>query len=181
MALNITKSSESGFPDVYEADALDLQLKIKAVYEYGGPFSLNLTIAPTPVQGSAASTVTTTLISFTSTLDGTNVVQNGGNSFTLSGSAVNVFNDAYYQFIMPDKTLKILKADTTEEYLSLIRWEPPSVKMLTATHSITYLVTPIGVSEDLPYTTTSTFTQDVFWQWRIAIAQFRTVLAKGTI
>jgi hypothetical protein len=82
---------------------------------------------------------------------------------------------------MHDKTLKILKADTTEKYLSLIRWEPPSIKMLTATHSITYLVTPSALDGDLPYTTTSTFTQDVFWQWRTAIAQFGTVLAKGTI
>jgi len=181
LALSIAKSSESGFPDVYEADSSDTQLKIKAVYEGGGPFSVNLTFAPVPVQGSSSSTVTTTLISFTSTLDGTSVVQNGSNSFTLSGAAANVFTDAYYQFIMPDKTLKILKADTTEKYLSLIRWEPPSIKILTATHSITYLVTPSALGEDLPYTTTSIFTQDVFWQWRTAIAQFGTVLAKGTI
>jgi len=175
LALSITKSSESGFPDVYEADPAELQLKIKAVYEYGGPFSVNLIFVNTPA-------VSVQLISFTSTLNGTNVVQSGVNSFTLSGSAINLFNDAYYQFIMPDKTLKILKADTTETYLSLIKWEPPSVKMLTATHSITYLVTPLVPSaEELPYTTTSTFTQDIFWQWRIAIAQFRTVLAKGTI
>lgn len=172
--ITISKSNEVGFPDVYEADISDTPLKIKAIYEGGGQFSVDLIFTASP-------SATIQLTSFTSTLNSANVTQSGSNALTLSGSAINIFTDAYYQFIMPDKTLKILKADTTEQYLSLIKWEPPSTKMTTVTHSITYLVTPVSSVIDIPYTATSTFTQDIFWQWRTAIAQFRTVLSKGTI
>lgn len=175
MALSITKSNEVGFPDVYEYNDVITPYTIKSVYEGGGVFSVDITFS-----GISPAVTTVSLISFESTLEGTNVTQVTPDTFRLSGNALNVFTDAYYQFIMPDKTLKILRADTTEEYLSLVRWEPPSVKIFNAVHSITYLVTTTDLIE-LGGITTSVFNQDVFWQWRYALQQFSDLLAKGTI
>lgn len=175
MALNITQSNESGFSDVYEYSEIVTPYTIKAVYEGGGEFSVDITFS-----GESPTVTTVSLVSFTSTLEGTTLSEVVPNTFRLSGNALNVFTDAYYQFIMPDKTLKILKADTTEEYLSLIKWEPPSVKIFNAVHSITYLVTSTDVNE-FSGITTSVFDQDVFWQWRYALQQFNLVLSKGTI
>ena len=175
MALSITQSNESGFTDVYEYNEVITPYTIKAVYEGGGAFSVDITFSAT-----SPSVATVSLISFQSTLEGTTVTQISPNTLRLSGNALNVFTDAYYQFIMPDKTLKILKADTTEKYLSLIKWEPPSTKILNATHSITYSVTSTDISE-LGGITTSVFDQDVFWQWRYALQQFGDLLSKGTI
>ena len=175
MALNVTQSNESGFTDVYEYSEIITPYTIKAVYEGGGEFSVDITFS-----GVSPAVATVELVSFQSTLEGTTLSQVAPNTFRLSGNALNVFTDAYYQFIMPDKTLKILKADTTEEYLSLIKWEPPSIKILNAVHSITYLVTSTDISE-LGGITTSVFNQDVFWQWRYALQQFNLVLSKGTI
>lgn len=176
MALSISKTNESGFPDVYEYNDVSNEYTIKAVYEGGGAFSVDVIFAAVDT-----GVATVSLVNFSSTLENTNVIQISPNTLRISGNALNVFTDAYYQFIMPDKQLKILKADTTEVYSSLIKWEPPAVKVFHAVHSITCNVTTIG--GDLSGITLQTFefTQDVFWQWRYALQQFSTLLAKGTI
>lgn len=177
MALSISKSNESGFPGVYEYNDISDEYTIKAVYEGSGAFSVDIQF--TAVDSGIA---TIELLSAVSTLQNTTITQISPNTLRLSGNASNVFTDAYYQFIMPDKSLKILKADTKEAYLSLIRWAPPAIKILHATHTITYLASQTGEFGELIETTeTVIFSQDVFWQWRYALQQFNTLLSKGTI
>lgn len=195
MTINITLSNPVGFPGLTQNDPSNplVQTILPPVYEYGNTFSIdaNFTYVPTGEEDPYIDieldyiSVSTTL-SATSTLT---VQQIGPKSLRISGRAIDIFTDAFYQFIMPDNSLKILPPDTTELFLALVRYSPPGVKRKTVTHTVNYDLTYIpnpsggggGGGTELTINSTTAFTQDIVWNYNIAVQQFNAVLAKGVI
>ena len=195
MTINITLTNPVGFPGLSQNNPPNplVQTILPSVYEYGNSFSIdaNFSYVPTGEEDPYIDieldyiSVSTDL-SAASTLA---VEQVGPKSLRISGRAIDVFMDAFYQFLMPDNTLKILPADTTESFLALVRYSPPGLKRKTVTHTvnydITYLPNPSPPSgspgAELTINNTTAFTQDIVWNYNIAVQQFRTVLAKGVI
>lgn len=196
MTINITLTNLVGFPGLSQNDPSNplVQTILPSIYEYGNTFSIdaNFTYVPTgeedpyiDIELDYINVITN--LSLTSTLT---VEQIGLKSLRISGRAIDIFTDAFYQFIMPDNSLKILPPDTKEFFLALVRYSPPGVKRKTVTHSINYDVTykpntsPVGggtPATELTINNTTAFTQDVVWNYNIAVQQFNTVLAKGVI
>lgn len=192
MTINITLSNPVGFPGLAQNDPSNplVQTILPSVYEYGNIFSIdaNFTYVPTGEEDPYIDieldyiSVSTTL-SATSTLT---VQQVGPKSLRISGRAIDIFTDAFYQFIMPDNSLKILPPDTTEFFLALVRYSPPGIKRKTVTHTVNYDITyqpnpsdPLATGQTINNTTA--FTQDIVWNYNIAVQQFNAVLAKGVI
>jgi hypothetical protein len=80
---------------------------------------------------------------------------------------------------MKDKSLKILPADTSESVLSIVRWSPPSTKVLyDVPYVINFKYTSLNEGE---ISSTITILQDIYWAYGPALAGFRNAIAKGVI
>jgi hypothetical protein len=156
---------------------------IDGVYEGGDLFSVDIGFAvPIPAgEGSVTyePVTITKIISMQSDVTGVTFTK-VGDTIRISGSATGVFVDAYYQFIMKDKSLKILPANTQEPYLSIVKWSPPSVKYI---YDVPYTIKIKYTSATTPGETEETVTilQDIYWTYPPAVAAFKALLAKGTI
>lgn len=198
-APDFTKRNPS--PD--DPDAIILEFSGK--YENSStPFTSSISVsgyipAPPPEPGAVGGTaeedpgtVTVTnieILKYEAECDGYTASKVGDN-IVITGVPVQVFTDQVYTFLMKDmKTLKNLPPDTTEDYSALIRWIPPAIKEVTINHSITLIITYDEESTALGsvplngVTAIVTFTipQTVRWQYYPAVAQFRQLVAKGTI
>jgi hypothetical protein len=154
---------------------------IDGVYENGDPFSIDITLQeldpltdpPTPIA------IVLTEVSSKINVAGITIVKKSNDTINISGSPSSIFIDSYYQFIMPDKSLKILPVDTKETYLSIVKWSPPSVKQI---YDVPYEITLKYVSTLTGNVTeTLTILQDIYWSYPPAVAGFKALLAKGTI
>ena len=186
--LKITKTNVSGFPGIASRytdpeGAGPPQNVIDGVYEGGDLFSVDIGFTvpiPGPGEEITYEPVTITkLVSAQSDIAGVTFTK-VENTIRISGSATGVFVDAYYQFIMKDKSLKILPANTQEPYLSIVKWSPPSVKYI---YDVPYTIkikytSPTTLSETEE---TITILQDIYWTYPPAVAAFKALLAKGTI
>lgn len=183
-------SNESGFPGINENPISGN--RIRAAYEYGAAFSIDVHFWEESVDETGAITILPiTLTEFTFTPYDTNLkcVKVNSDTLTISGSIGQTFKDAYYNFIMPDKSVKTLPMDTKEKYLALVKWSPPNKKQDDVTHSltITYKYTPNATSGSILtpteqiVTETKTFVQGIYWSYPIAVGQFQQLLAKGVI
>ena len=156
---------------------------IDGIYENGDVFSIDIGFAiPIPAgEGSVTyePVTITKLISTEADIKGVTFTK-VGNIIRISGSATGVFIDSYYQFIMKDKSLKILPVNTQEPYLSIVKWSPPSVKYI---YDVPYRIKIKYTSETTPAETEETITilQDIYWVYPPAVAGFKALLAKGTI
>lgn len=182
--------NESGFPGINENPITGN--RIRAVYEYGASFSVDVHFWEESVDElGAVTTIPITITEFAFTPYDTNMkcTKKNSDTLTISGSIGQTFKDAYYNFIMPDKSVKTLPMDTKEKYLALVKWSPPSKKQDDVSHSlaITYKYTPsvavgstINLGEQI-VTETKTFVQGIYWNYYIATDQFRTLVSKGII
>jgi hypothetical protein len=192
MTINITQSNLVGFPGLSQNNPADplVQTILPSIYEYGSTFSIDVNFAYVPtgeedpyIDIELDYISVTTNLSATSTLT---VQQVGPKVLRISGRAIDIFTDAFYQFIMPDNSLKILPPTTSEFFLALVRYSPPGLKRKTVTHTINYDVTYTPnpsdpLATEVTINNTTAFTQDVVWNYNIAVQQFNTVLAKGVI
>lgn len=183
-------SNESGFPGIDENSVIGN--RIKAVYEYGATFSVDVHFWEESVDElNAITIIPITITEFTFSPYDTNIkcVKKNSDTLTISGSIGQTFKDAYYNFIMPDKSVKTLPMDTKEKYLALVKWSPPSTKRDDVTHLLTiaYKYTPTTatgttlIPTEQSITETKTFVQGIYWSYPIAVGQFQSVLSKGTI
>lgn len=196
MTINITLTNPVGFPGLSQNDPSNplVQTILPSVYEYGNTFSIdaNFSYVPTGEEDPYID-IELDYISVSTNLSAASILtvqQVGPKSLRISGKAIDVFMDAFYQFLMPDNTLKILPADTKEFFLALVRYNPPSLKRKTVTHIVNYDITyvpnpsPSGGGSpgtELTINSITTFTQDIVWNYNTAVQQFNTVLAKGVI
>lgn len=186
MALLNSLLNESGFPGINEnAGAVDS--RIKAAYEYGAAFSIDVNFWDETVDELGLAVITPIIINaFTFTASDSNItcVKKSNDTLTISGKFGETFTDAYYNFLMKDKTVKTLPMNTKEEFLALVKWSPPGVKHLEVQHTLSMnyrLVTPPigqGVSN---INAQKTFQQGVYWSYPIAVGQFQALVAKGSI
>lgn len=189
MALRNTISNESGFPGLNE-NAGNADSWIKAVYEYGAAFSVDVNFYDESVDELGATVITPINIqSFTFTPYDKNLkcAKKANDTVTISGSIGETFTDAYYNFLMPDKTVKTLPMNTNETFLALVKWSPPRTKHIEVQHvlSMTYkldsTMTTNPALVQTPITAQKNFQQGIYWNYSIAVAQFQNLVSKGSI
>jgi hypothetical protein len=185
--IKIVKSNGSGFPipaipsrynDVEGAGAPVNVLE--GVYEDGGQFSIDIGIQFGIAAGEEItySDVPVTSIVNNNAPSGISIRKNG-DKIRISGSPTRVFTDSFYQFLMKDKTLKVLPNDTTEPILAVVRWSPPSTKIL---YDVPYVITFKYMNNlNQEEQETITILQDVYWNYIPALQGFAAALAKGTL
>jgi hypothetical protein len=185
--ITITQQNAIGFPGLFQNNPEDptVQTTLPTVYEFGDMFSIELLFGYTPEDEEDTITgVTIDSVTLSNTgVPGVTVAKLNDQTIRFTGIANDVFTDSYYRFLMPDNTLKILPQDTTEPFLALVEYKPPLLKRKTYTYTLACEITYIGATAPAPtqINTTIAVTQDVVWNYNIAVAQFRAVLAKGVI
>lgn len=189
MALLNSLINESGFPGIDEQPYTS-STRIKAVYEYGAAFSLDVKFKEQSVDELGLIVDTPIVIdsfTFTPSTSTVSCIKKNDDTITISGSIGETFTDAYYNFLMQDNVVKTLPMNTTEKFKALVKWSPPATKRDDVHHvlSLTYKYTPtsvtVPVATQQTVTTQLTFDQGVYWNYSIAISQFRALVAKGTI
>lgn len=192
MAIELTLGASSGFPGIFDAWSDPTggglgEYRLYSVYDEGATFTqvINIIDVPPPVAEGMPEeeprTFTVELLSSTMgqpTISFT--VDEEASTGTFVGRAQDSFPDQYYQFIMPDKSLKILPKTTTEDFLAIVRWNPPNTKIITISHTFKLKITYtdiLGGEEELTFT----YLQDVYWVWQPALAAFRDFVNKGKI
>jgi hypothetical protein len=137
------------------------------------------------IQGTA-NLLSLELLAYNASVFGFNASTLNETSISLEGKALNVFTDAFYEFLMPDlKTVKRLEADTIEDYAALVKWNPPSIKEKVITHYFTVIVTydETSLIGTQTYTAVLTLTlpQTIRWNYDPAVLEFSNLLEKGVI
>lgn len=186
MALRIVKSNSSGFPvpaipsRYNDVEGIGAPVNtLEGVYENGPAFSVDITIQEEVIDESSIAYVDVPVIEATAVnLPSGITINRYADKIRISGSPFNVFTDSFYQFVMKDRSLKILPADTTEPVLSLVRWSPPSTKVL---YDVPYIINFKYMSNGVQMSNTVTILQDIYWKYDVAVQGFRNALAKGTI
>lgn len=190
MALKFTKQNESGFPGIVETTndpeggSSAPPSRIKAVYEYGNSFSIELKFVEYSIDPATQLPIELPVvisdITFNPYTTGITCIKMSDDVLKISGKLDAIFTDALYKFVMPDRTTKILPANTTEEYLTLASWSPPSEKRKDISHALSLTYT----ASDQPTTSitqTMNIQQEIHWSYGIAVSNFQSLLAKGTI
>ena len=201
MTLKITKSNETGFGTV-AGDELGRLVAVegqpdpttnylKTVYE-GSPFSVDIDF-----QGEYVDEITLALtyqnaVSVTVNTDvsvmGLTVTPLTTHSIRISGSQINAFPGTYYQFLMPDYTLKVLPPDTTEPYLTLVKYHMPPVTTILKDIQMTVVIPPAPVTGGTGgtggtgsnTTVQVTMQQYVHWVYASAQAAVKAAVARGS-
>lgn len=188
MALKFNKQNEVGFPGITETTndpeggSAAPPNRIKAVYEYGGSFSVELKFIEYSVDPilltAIESPVVISQFAFTPYDSGIKCEKLSDDTLKISGDLGMIFTDSVYNFIMPNRTIKALPANTTEKFLTITSWTPPSQKIRDIAHQLSVTYTSTGVT-----TTTESITinQEIHWRYSTAVAGFRALLAKGSI
>ena len=73
------------------------------------------------------------------------------NTINIVGTVTNVFNSKYYQFKMPDGSIKILPPNTTENFYGIIKYQPDFLRYVEVTYTVTLLPSILGIP-DIPET-----------------------------
>ena len=187
MALRIVKSNASGFPvpaipsryNDIEGAGMPANA-LEGAYEDGGQFSIDIGIQLGIGIGEEIiySDVPVTSIVNSNAPSGISISKNG-DKIRISGSPTQVFTDSFYQFVMKDNTLKVLPSNTTEPILAVVRWSPPSTKIL---YDVPYVISFKYMNNlNQQEQETITILQDVYWNYIPALQGFAATLAKGTI
>jgi len=119
------------------------------------------------------------LVSYNSPAIGLAVSQFDNQTLRISGAVSNAIQGGQFQFLMPDKSIQILPADTSLLYDTIISWSPPSVKVITITHTLEIRIKKIPST--LNYVETFIATQEVYWKYEYDLQAFQQALAKGRL
>ena len=136
-----TPVSISGEEDsaVFYAGASPLN-RLPPVREYIDTFSIS-----TAFTSNVANTVyIVTGVTTSPVIDGVST-SFSGNSINISGTAMNVFNSKYYEFKMPDGSIKILQPSTTEDFYGIIKYQPDFLRYIEVTYTVTLLPMVLGI------------------------------------
>lgn len=151
-----------------------------SVYDGGGIFSTDIQYFEETTQESVKGEIQEIeLLSYNQPVSGLNIFQKDVNTITISGIAQNVIQGGSYKFLMPDKTIQILPADTTLQYDALVRWSPPPIKMVQVNHIIEVMIKKTPSSAN--YNQTLSVTQEIYWRLQYGLQAFQSALAKGRL
>lgn len=185
MTIKIVKSNASGFPipaipsryNDIEGATTPVNV-LEGVYENASAFSVDITIQEEDLSGELPVYIDVPVTQVISSNPPFGItISKQGSNIRISGSPSKIFTDSFYQFVMQDKSVKILPADNTESTLKLIRWSPPSTKIA---YDVPYVINFKYSSNGIEIPETITILQDIYWDYGVAITEFRNVLAKET-
>jgi len=192
--LKITQNNLSGFPQIASRyndpeGAGAPPNVIGGVYENGDAFSVDIGFT-VPILGGGGGdgggdsviyepATITKLVSAQSDIKGV-MFTKVGDTIRISGSATGVFVDSYYQFIMKDKSIKILPPNTEEPHLAIVKWSPPSTKYI---YDVPYNIKIKYTSANTLTETEETVTilQDIYWNYTASVNGFKTLVKTGAI
>ena len=191
MTVKVTQLNPSGFgavagdplAAVAEDGSTAYSNFIPTVYEAAG-FSIDLQF-----EGSYASAADPPVITYqnaTAVSLTTNVAINGlvatkPNAYTyrITGAWANAFTNSYYQFIMQDYSLKVLPPTTTEDWISLIRYQMPSPTSIQKDIVFSVTIPADPILGGAPTTENVTMSQWVFWNFASARASVINLVSLG--
>jgi hypothetical protein len=101
-----------------------------------------------------------------------------GNDIIVSGTPFNVF-DSVYRFIMPDGSIKALPADTTEDFVSIVEWSPPTIKVRELSHKFSIIANYVEDGVSRTRVMTLVMPQTIRWNFTTAVNSFQQLVANG--
>ena len=185
MTLRVTKSNESGFAsppgDQYAgiADPLQQQFYLQSVYE-GTTFSVDLFFEG--VYTDPAEVVTylpATNVTFGSPDSGITITKLNNSTVRVTGPYSNPFPNTFYRFKMADYSEKILPASTTENWIALLEYNPPTPTFIEKTFNLTVTIPADPLLGGNPTEETVTMHGWVYWSYGTARASVISLAAQG--
>lgn len=170
---------QSGFaPDLIDPEGLNAQ-KFNGIYENGEQYSVTFKILELDTLSETYTECNISLLGYTCSVEGFDIVQENATTIRISGTAKNAFKDSYFKFLTLNDTIEILSASTTE-YKALIEWKIPDKKIMTAFHNVTLNITTAqpGYGNSME---TITISQEVSWRWQPALQEFQRVISGGAL
>ena len=185
MTIRVTQSNEIGIPsapagDQYgSGDEAQLQFYLKSVYE-GTSFSVDLTFDGVYIDIAETKTyLPATNVTFTAPSTGIVITKLSNSSVRVTGPYSNPFPNTFYRFKMADYTTKILPASTTEKWIGLVEYNPPSPTYLEKTFDLAVTIPDDPVLGGNPTTETITMHQWVYWTYSSARDSIKSLAARG--
>jgi hypothetical protein len=151
-----------------------------ALYENYSVYSAQFKYINTYGPGPSSSEADIELVSYVGP-SGFSIVQTTPKILTLSGAVSNAFTDSYYEFVMPDGSIQQLPSNTTEEFLAIIKWNPPSTKITTITHQLQIKIKADLLANTLETIETFSLPQEVYWKYGPSVAAFQNLLSRSTL
>jgi hypothetical protein len=155
-------------PTVYEAAGFSIDLKFEGAYA---------SAATPPVityQNATAVSLTTNVA-----INGLVVTKPNVYTYRISGAWTDAFINSYYQFIMQDYSLKVLPPNTTEDWISLIRYQMPSPTSIQKDIVFSVTIPPDPLVGGAATTENVTMSQWVFWNFASARASVINLVGLG--
>lgn len=150
MTLRISKLNSTGFTAPQAEVIPEDQTYLDSAYEALDIFSVDIKFEgqyqeySDPAGGGEPTYVYANAIDVTSTVDWSSIgiTYSKPNAYTvrLAGPATNVFINQFYQFKMSDYSVKILPADTQEEFFGLVQYQMPSPTYIMKTYPFTVTI-----------------------------------------
>jgi hypothetical protein len=192
--VKVVFSNEVGFPSsipgdrypTFSEDGLALPSNlIKSVYQ-GTTFSIRLTFTVLDELLSAPDPENPVYIpayNIVCTSDpeqfGIVATKTSNNSMTLSGTAVRLFEDEFYTYLLsPQETITISAINNTDvdEFYSVTRYQEPSNKEVSRTYTFNVYYTD---SSNVPKVAVKNIQQFFYWNYYISMANFSSEVEKG--
>lgn len=117
------------------------------------------------------------LLNYSVDCDGFSATKSG-NSIQLTGKPINVFGQNF-AFLMPDLTVKVLDPDTKENFVSLVKWSPPNIKVKTISHQFSVIINYTEDGTSRTSVVTLVMPQTIRWDFGLGVQSFQQVLAKS--
>lgn len=102
------------------------------------------------------------------------------NAYTvrLTGPAESVFTNQFYKFKMPDMSLQILPANTTQEFLGLVHYQMPSPTYTMKEYPFNVTI-PATYGDTATVVEPTTMNQWFYWKYQVAVANVAAINARG--
>jgi len=184
--LRITQANISGF--TAPADQSSQEQFLPAAYEFVDSFSVDIifegkyeqidTVVDPTTGASSYQYATNVTSSFDFASLGIEFSKPNAYTVRLVGPAESVFTNQFYKFKMPDMSLKMLPANTTEPFLGLVHYQMPSP-------TYTMKEYPFAVTIPATYGSTSTVVENTtmsqwfYWKYQVAVSNVAAINARG--
>ena len=191
MTVKVTQLNPSGFgavagdplAAVAEDGSTAYSNFIPTVYEAAG-FSIDLQFEGSYASEADPPEITyqnATAVSLTTNVAINGLVATKPNAYTyrITGAWANAFTNSYYQFIMQDYSLKVLPPTTTEDWISLIRYQMPSPTSIQKDIVFSVTIPADPILGGAPTTENVTMSQWVFWNFASARASVINLVSLG--
>ena len=149
----------------------------------GNPFNATIELEVTmPVDEltgpvGVATLTNVVLLNYSVDCDGFTETQQG-NDIVVSGTPFGVF-DSVYRFLMPDGSVKSLAADTTEDFVSIVEWSPPTIKVRELSHKFSIIANYVEDGVSRTRAMTLVMPQTIRWNFNSAVSSFQQLVARG--